>query len=438
MRTIHEKIDDIRGNLVTVSGSHAGLGELARIEIADGRVAYASVLRIDGDKTTLQVFQNTRGISTGDRVIFLRRQIQATFSNDLLGRRLNGSGEPIDNGAGVLGEAIDIGGPSFNPVRRIIPTEMVRTNIPMIDVFNCLVKSQKIPIFSVAGEPYNKLLMRIANQAAADVVIIGGMGLTFSEYQGFVENAESSGSQNKTVMFIHKATDPTVECVLVPDMALACAEHFALDHKNVVVLLTDMTAFADALREISITMDQIPSNRGYPGSLYSDLASRYEKAVAIEGSGSITIVAVTTMPGDDITHPIPDNTGYITEGQFYLHGGKIDPFGSLSRLKQLVIGKVTREDHGELANAMIRLYAESKKARERHAMGFRLSRWDEKLIHFASLFEKHLMDLNVNCSLEQALDIGWKILATCFAKEEVGIKESILEKFWDRTASKEQ
>lgn len=431
MRTIHEKIDDIRGNLVTVSGSRAGLGELARIEMADGRKAFASVLRIDGEKTTLQVFQNTRGISTGDHVIFLRRQVQATFSQNLLGRRLNGSGDAIDGGAEVLGTAIDIGGPSFNPVRRIIPTEMVRTNIPMIDVFNCLVKSQKIPIFSVAGEPYNKLLMRIANQAAADVVVIGGMGLTFSEYQAFVDNAETSGSQNKTVMFVHKATDPTVECVLVPDMALACAERFALDHKNVIVLLTDMTAFADALREISITMDQVPSNRGYPGSLYSDLAARYEKAVAIEGSGSITVVAVTTMPGDDVTHPIPDNTGYITEGQFYLHGGRIDPFGSLSRLKQLVIGKVTREDHGDLANAMIRLYAESKKARERHAMGFRLSRWDEKLIHFAKLFEKELMDLNVNCSLEQALDIGWKILGICFTKEEVGIKQAILEKFWE-------
>ncbi len=436
MRTIHEKIDEIRGNLVTVSDSKAGLGELARIEMADGRKAYASVIRLDDRKTTLQVFTNPRGISTGDRVIFLRRQMQVTYSKNLLGRRLNGSGEPIDGGAEIIGTSIEIGGPSFNPVRRTSPTEMVRTNIPMIDVFNCLVKSQKIPIFSVAGEPYNKLLMRIANQAAADVIIIGGMGLTFSEYQAFVENAESSGSQNKTVMFVHMATDPTVECVLVPDMALAAAEQFALEHKNVVVLLTDMTAFADSLREISITMDQVPSNRGYPGSLYSDLASRYEKAVSIEGSGSITIVAVTTMPGDDITHPIPDNTGYITEGQFYLHGGKIDPFGSLSRLKQLVIGKVTREDHGELANAMIRLYAESKKARERHAMGFRLSRWDEKLLHFAKLFEKELMDLNVNCSLEQALDIGWKILGTCFAKEEVGIKQAILEKFWDTPASR--
>jgi V/A-type H+-transporting ATPase subunit B len=430
MKTIHEKIDDIRGNLVTVSGSKAGLGELACIEMADGRKAYASVLRIDNDKVTLQVFQNTRGISTSDRVIFLRRQMQATFSNNLLGRRLNGGGEAIDGGAEILGERIEIGGPSFNPVCRIVPTEMVRTNIPMIDVFNCLVKSQKIPVFSVAGEPYNKLLMRIANQAAADVIIIGGMGLTFSDYQNFVENAEMSGSQHKTVMFIHQASDPVVECVLVPDMALACAEKFALDHNNVVVLLTDMTAFSDALREIAITMDQVPSNRGYPGSLYSDLASRYEKAVAIEGSGSITIVSVTTMPGDDVTHPIPDNTGYITEGQFYLHNGRIDPFGSLSRLKQLVIGKVTREDHGELANAMIRLYAESKKAKERHAMGFRLSRWDEKLLHFSKLFEKELMDLNVNCSLEQALDTGWRILATCFSKEEVGIKQVILDKFW--------
>jgi len=430
MRTIHEKIDDIRGNLVTVSNSKAGLGELARIEMADGRKAYASVLRIDGDKTTLQVFQSTRGISTGDRIVFLRRQVQATYGATLLGRRLNGAGDSIDGGADILGDAVEIAGPSFNPVKRVVPTEMVRTNIPMIDLFNCLVKSQKIPIFSVAGEPYNKLLMRIANQAAADVVIIGGMGLTFAEYQAFVDNAESSGSQNKTVMFVHRATDPTVECLLVPDMALACAEKFALEHKNVLVLLTDMTAYADAIREISITMDQVPSNRGYPGSLYSELASRYEKAVDIEGSGSITIVAVTTMPGDDVTHPIPDNTGYITEGQFYLHNGKIDPFGSLSRLKQLVIGKVTREDHGELANAIIRLYAESKKAIERHAMGFKLSKWDEKLLHFTKLFESKLMDLNVNCSLEQALDIGWSILATCFSKEEVGIKQSILDKFW--------
>ena len=309
---------------------------------------------------------------------------------------------------------------------------MVRTNIPMIDVFNCLVKSQKIPIFSVPGEPYNALLMRIANQTDADVVILGGMGLTFKDYQAFIDNAEEAGSMNKTVMFIHRATDPAVECLLVPDMALACAEKFAINNKNVLVLLTDMTAFADAIKEIAITMDQVPSNRGYPGSLYSDLASRYEKAVLIEGSGSITIVAVTTMPGDDVTHPVPDNTGYITEGQFYLHQGRIDPFGSLSRLKQLIIGKVTREDHGDLANGMIRLYAESKKARERQSMGFKLSRWDEQLLHYSILFEDRMMNLQVNCSLEDALDLGWKTLAECFQPDEVGIKEKILEKYWPR------
>ncbi|MGR3952038.1 MAG: V-type ATP synthase subunit B [Chlamydia sp.] len=430
MQTTYEKIDEIRGNLITVSATHVGLGELAKIAMKDGRVAYASVLRIDGTQVTLQVFQNTRGISTGDSVTFLRREMQATYTPKLLGRRLNGSGDPIDNGADIIGDPIQIAGPSFNPVKRVVPSEIVRTNIPMIDVFNCLVKSQKVPIFSIAGEPYNELLMRIANQAEADVIIIGGMGLTFSEYQKFIDNAEQSGSQTKTIMFIHKATDPAVECILVPDMALACAEKFAIAGKDVVVLLTDMTAFADALKEISITMDQVPSNRGYPGSLYSDLALRYEKAVSIEGGGSITLVAVTTMPGDDVTHPIPDNTGYITEGQFYLHGGRIDPFGSLSRLKQLVIGKTTREDHGELANTMIRIYAESKKAKERRSMGFKLSRWDEKILHFSHYFEKELMDLNVNMSLECALDAGWNILKKCFQRDEIGVKQSILDKFW--------
>lgn len=430
MKKIYDRIEEMRGNLITVIAEGASLGELARIDMRDGRFVYASVLRIDGDRITLQVFQSTRGISTGDKVTFLNREMQATFGDSLMGRRLSGAGVPIDGGPEIRGESINIGTPSFNPVRRIIPKELVRTNIPMIDVFNCLVKSQKIPIFSVPGEPYNQLLMRIANQTDADVVIIGGMGLTFKDYQAFIDNAEASGSLNKTVMFIHRATDPAVECLLVPDMALACAEKFAMNNKNVLVLLTDMTAFADAIKEIAITMDQVPSNRGYPGSLYSDLASRYEKAVLIDGSGSITIIGVTTMPGNDVTHPVPDNTGYITEGQFYLHDGRIDPFGSLSRLKQNVIGKVTRDDHGDLANAMIRLYAESKKARERQSMGFKLSRWDEQLLHYSKLFEDQMMSLDVNISLEKALDSGWEILAESFQPNQVGIKESIVKKYW--------
>jgi V/A-type H+-transporting ATPase subunit B len=430
MRIIYDRINSMRGNLITVTAEGVGLGELARVDLKDGRAVYASVLRIEGNQVTLQVFQNTRGISTGDKVTFLNRQMEVVFGEALFGRRLSGAGKPIDGGPEIIGESIPIGSTSFNPVKRVIPRDLVRTNIPMIDVFNCLVKSQKIPIFSVAGEPYNALLMRIANQTDADVVVIGGMGLTFKEYQAFIDNAEAAGTMNKTVMFIHRATDPAVECLLVPDMVLACAERFATEGKNVLVLLTDMTAFADAIKEISITMDQIPSNRGYPGSLYSDLALRYEKAVLIEGSGSITIIGVTTMPGNDVTHPVPDNTGYITEGQFYLHEGRIDPFGSLSRLKQLVIGKMTREDHGDLANAMIRLYAESKKARERQAMGFKLSHWDEKLLAYSYLFEDRMMNLEVNYTLEEALDLGWKTLSECFQPSEVGIKQAIITKYW--------
>ena len=433
MKRTYDRIKDIRGSLITVDAADVELGELARIDKRDGTHTFGSAIRIVGGEVTLQVFSATRGIATGDKITFLKRQMQATYGDSLLGRRLSGSGKPVDNGPEMRGEEIDIGTPSFNPVRRIIPRDMVRTNIPMIDMFNCLVKSQKIPIFSIAGEPYNQLLMRIANQTDADIVVIGGMGLTFDAYQAFIDNAEEAGSMDKTVMFVHRATDPAVECILVPDMALACAERFAMEGKNVLALLTDMTAFADANKEIAITMDQVPSNRGYPGSLYSDLASRYEKAVDIEGSGSVTIIGVTTMPGGDVTHPIPDNTGYITEGQFYLHDGMIDPFGSLSRLKQLVIGKVTREDHGDLANAMIRLFAESKKAKERQSMGFRLSTWDQKLIRFAELFVSKMMKLEVNLPIEEALNLGWEILATCFSPQEVGIKQALIKAYWPKS-----
>jgi V/A-type H+-transporting ATPase subunit B len=433
MRKIYDRIIDMRGNLLTVYAKEVSLGELAVIYKQGSRSTYGSVLRIEGEKITLQCFEETRGIATNDRVRFLGRPMYLTFGNALLGRRLNGAGEAIDGGPEIVGEEVAINSPSFNPVRRVVPHELVRTNIPMIDLFNSLVRSQKIPIFSSPGEPYNALLMRIANQTNADVVVIGGMGLRFDDYQAFIENAEESGSIEKTVMFIHQVTDPAVECLLVPDMALACAEQFAIQGKNVLVLLTDMSAFADTLKEIAITLEQIPSNRGYPGSLYSDLAARYERAVDIDGSGSITLIAAVTM--DDVTHPVPDNTGYITEGQWYLRDGMIDPFGSLSRLKQQVIGKVTREDHGDLANGLIRLYADGKKARERQSMGFRLSKWDEKLLIFANFFEARMMNLGVNCPLEDALDLGWRTLAECFSPNEVGIKRVLLEKYWPQLES---
>lgn len=326
---------------------------------------------------------------------------------------------------------IEIGGPSVNPAKRIIPKNMIRTGIPMIDVFNTLVESQKLPIFSISGEPYNQLLARIAMQAEVDLIVLGGMGLKYDDYLFFRETLEKSGAMSRTIMFVHTASDPTVECTLVPDMALAVAEQFALKGKKVLVLLTDMTNYCDSLKEMAITMDQVPSNRGYPGDLYSNLAARYEKAVDFDDAGSVTILAVTTMPGDDVTHPVPDNTGYITEGQFYLRNGHIEPFGSLSRLKQQV-NKDTRDDHRSLMDAMIKLYAAYKESVEKKAMGFQMSEWDDKLLRYGSLFESKLMDLSVNIPLEKALDLGWEILAECFEKNETGLKSDLISKYWPK------
>ncbi|HPM42934.1 MAG TPA: V-type ATP synthase subunit B, partial [Candidatus Omnitrophota bacterium] len=285
------------------------------------------------------------------------------------------------------------------------------------------------PIFSIAGEPYNDLLARIAIQAEVDIIILGGMGLKHDDYLFYRNTLDKHGALSRSIFFIHTAADPTVECLLVPDISLAVAEQFALDHKRVLVLLTDMTNFCDALKEISITMEQVPSNRGYPGDLYSQLATRYEKAVDFDTAGSITILAVTTMPGDDVTHPVPDNTGYITEGQFYLKNGVIEPFGSLSRLKQQVNGK-TREDHRTIMDTMIQLFANYRETLEKQSMGFQMSAWDNKLLQYGRLFEKHMMSLETNIPLEKALDLGWSIMADCFTSEEIAVKRSLIERFW--------
>lgn len=428
MRKVYHKIIQISGNVITVEADGVAYNELAEVTSSRG-VSLAQVIRLNGSKVSLQVFAGSRGVGTGDQVRFLGRQMQVSGSDDLLGRVFNGRGAPRDNRPALETEMIEIGAPSVNPAKRIVPRNMIRTNIPMIDVFNTLVESQKLPIFSVAGEPYNELLARIALQAEVDVIILGGMGIKYDDYLIFKRTLDEQGALSRTVMFIHTAADPTVECLMVPDMALAAAEAFALRGKRVLCLLTDMTNFADALKEISITMEQIPATRGYPGDLYSQLASRYEKAVDFDSAGSITILAVTTMPGDDVTHPVPDNTGYITEGQFYLRNGRIEPFGSLSRLKQQVNGR-TRPDHRAIMDAMIRLYADYKSTLEKQSMGFRMSAWDNKLLKYGKRFEQEMMDLSVNIPLEAALDLGWKILADCFDKTEVGIKTELLEKFW--------
>ena len=462
---VYHRIDALSGSIATLRAEGVKYNEIAEVQSRAG-TSLAQVIKLDGPNVTIQIFAGARGVDTDASVRFLGETMKVPFSDDLLARAFTGAGVPRDGGPAITDNPSPIGQPSVNPARRIMPNRMVRTNIPMIDLFNTLVVSQKLPIFARAGEPYNDLLARIALQAHSDVIIIGGMGLKYDEYLKFRSTLDENGALAKTVMFMHTAADPTVECMLVPDVSLAVAEKFALQGKDVLVLLTDMTSFADAMKEIAITMEQIPSNRGYPGDLYSQLASRYEKAVDFDGAGSITILAVTTMPGDDVTHPVPDNTGYITEGQFYLRNGRIEPFGSLSRLKQQVnkgvdpanpnqrsylMDKVldkadaqitdkellrksntTRYDHRTIMDAMIKLYASYKETVEKQSMGFKMSEWDQKLLKYGAMFEAKMMDLSVNIELIDALDLGWQILADCFNKDEVGIPSKYTDVFWPK------
>jgi V/A-type H+/Na+-transporting ATPase subunit B len=428
MRKYYDEITRIAGNVVTVTATGVGYDELAIITTGRGD-SLAQVIHLEGDQVSLQIFAGTQGVSTGDRIRFLNRPMQVPFGEELLGRIFDGSGNPRDDRPAVEAKQVDIGSPAVNPVKRRMPDQMVHTGIPMIDIFNSLVESQKLPIFSVAGEPYNELLARVGLQTDADVIILGGMGLRHDDYLKFRSTFEEGGVLGRTIMFINTAADPVVECLLVPDLCLAVGEQFALQNKRVLVLLTDMTAFSDALKEIAIVMEQIPSNRGYPGDLYTQLARRYEKAVDFDGAGSMTLLACVTMPGDDVTHPVPDNTGYITEGQFYLRNGRIEPFGSLSRLKQQVNGK-SRDDHRAIMDGCIQLYALCRESREKRDMGFEMSAWDKKLLKYGDVFESSIMDLSVNIPLFDALDRCWKILADCFEPAETGIRRSIIEEHW--------
>ena len=436
MRQYYDRITKIAGNVVTVTASGVGYDELAVVS-KENTSSLAQVIHLSDDQVSLQVFSGTQGLSTGDKIRFLGHPMQVPFSEDLLGRIFDGSGRPRDGRPEVQADAVPIGSPPVNPVMRRMPDQMIHTGIPMIDIFNSLVESQKLPIFSVPGEPYNELLARVGLQTNADIIILGGMGLRHDDYLKFRQTFETGGVLGRTIMFIHTAADPVVECLLVPDLCMAVGEQFALQGKRVLTLLTDMTAFSDALKEIAIVMEQIPSNRGYPGDLYTQLARRYEKAVDFDGAGSMTVLACVTMPGDDVTHPVPDNTGYITEGQFYLRNGCIEPFGSLSRLKQRVNGK-TRDDHRAIMDGCIQLYALCRQSREKRDMGFEMSHWDEKLLKYGVEFEDRIMDLGVNIPLFEALDICWEILADCFEPGETGIRRSILEAHWPRDRAEKE
>ncbi len=445
---VYPKVLEIVGDILKVSvpetshgsGNPVRLSDLAVVEKTNGESSLAKVVHIDRSDVALQVFSGTKGLSTGAATRFLGHPMQVAYSPNILGRVFGGSGKTIDGGPDLSGEPkVPVAGPTVNPMRRVLASKMIRTDVPMIDVFNCLVESQKIPIFSVSGESFNPFLARIGIQADADIVVFGGLGLIFDDYYVFRKTFEDAGVFGRTVMFTNLASDPIVERLMVPDMALAVAERFAVEEgKRVLVLLTDMTAYADALKEVGIAMERVPSNRGYMGDLYSQLARRYEKACDFKGAGSVTLLTVTTMPGNDITHPVPDNTGYITEGQFYLHDGMIDPFGSLSRLKQHVIGSVTREDHSQIMNTMIRFYSGARDAEQKQAMAFDLSPFDEKLVKFGHLFRERFMKIEVSMSLEEALDLCWETLAECFEPHELLMKQELVDKYFPAQSVSEE
>ena len=431
---IYTKIENITKATCMLRATGVGNEELATI---NGRLA--QVVRIMDQEVTLQVFGGTEGIPTDAEVIFLGNAPSLQVGDQLVGRFFNAYGEPIDGGPAVSGKEVEIGGPSVNPVRREQPSELIATGIAGIDLNNTLVTGQKIPFFADPDQPFNEVMAMVALRAKSDKIILGGMGMTNDDYLFFKNTFSNAGALDRIVSFINTTEDPSVERLLIPDMALAAAEYFSVEKKEkVLVLLTDMTNYADALAIVSNRMDQIPSKDSMPGSLYSDLAKIYEKAVQFPDGGSITIIAVTTLSGGDITHAVPDNTGYITEGQLYLRRdssvGKviIDPFRSLSRLKQLVIGKKTREDHPQVMNAAVRLFSDAAGAQTKMENGFDLTDYDERTLRFAADYSRELLAIDVNIDTEQMLDTAWHLFGRYFRPAEVNIKQSLVDKYWPK------
>jgi len=433
-KKIYTQLQAITKATVSLNAAGVSNDELATVH---GRLA--QVVKTKGDLVTLQVFAGTEGIPTNAEVSFFGAPPTLKVSEQLSGRFFNAYGTPIDGGPEVEGEEREVGGPSVNPYKRRQPSELIPTGIAGIDLNNTLVSGQKIPFFADPDQPYNQVMADVALRADVDKIILGGMGLSNDDYLFFRHAFEDAGALNKIVSFVNTTEEPPVERLLIPDMALAAAEYFAVDkNEKVLVLLTDMTLYADALSIVSNRMDQIPSKDSMPGSLYSDLAKIYEKAVQLPTGGSITIIAVTTLNDGDITHAIPDNTGYITEGQLFLRAdtdtGKVivDPFRSLSRLKQLVQGKKTREDHSQVMNAGVRLYADAQNAKTKLENGFDLSDYDLRCLDYAKDYAVELLSIDVNIKIDQMLDTAWKLFAKHFKPEETGIKQALVDKYWPK------
>ena len=429
---VYTQLTAITKATVSLNAKGVSNDELA---VVNGKLA--QVVKTKGDTVTLQVFSGTEGIPTNAEVAFLGAPPTLKVGEQLSGRFFNAYGQPIDGGPDIEGEERQVGGPSVNPYKRRQPSQLIPTGIAGIDLNNTLVSGQKIPFFADPDQPYNQVMADVALRADVDMIILGGMGLSNDDYLFFRHEFESAGVLDKIVSFVNTTEDPPVERLLIPDMALCAAEYFAVDkHEKVLVLLTDMTLYADALSIVSNRMDQIPSKDSMPGSLYSDLAKIYEKAVQLPDDGSITIIAVTTLNDGDITHAIPDNTGYITEGQLFLRAdpdsGKviIDPFRSLSRLKQLVQGKKTRADHSQIMNAGVRLYADAQNAKTKLENGFDLSDYDHRCLDYAKEYATKLLSIDVNITIDEMLDTAWKLYAKYFTKAETGIKQAFIDKYW--------
>jgi V/A-type H+-transporting ATPase subunit B len=432
VRKYYSRIKNITKATCTLEASGVGNEELALI---GDRLA--QVVKIIGDEVTLQVFGGTEGIFTDTPTTFLGEFPSLRVGEDLAGRFFNAYGKPIDGGPELTGREVEIGGPAVNPVRREQPHELIATGIAGIDLNNTLVAGQKIPFFADADQPYNEVMAMVALRARTDKIILGGMGLTNDDYLYFKHLFEGEGVMDKIICFINTTSDAPVERLLIPDMALTAAEYFAVEKgETVLVLLSDMTLYADALSIVSNRMDQIPSKDSMPGSLYSDLARIYEKAVQFPDGGSITIIAVTTLSEGDITHAIPDNTGYITEGQLFLRKdsdvGKVivDPFRSLSRLKQLVIGKQTREDHPQVMNTAVRLFADAANARTKLDNGFDLSDYDERTLAFARGYSEYILSVDVNLDTVAMLDKTWELFSRHFRREELGMRARFMDEHY--------
>jgi len=452
MQKAYENIQSIAGPILVVDGVEgAKFEELVEVKLSDGSVKMGKVLEINRSRAMVQMFESTQGLGTqGLKAKFLGKVATLGVSEDMLGRVFNGAGKPLDKGAEILAEKhVDISGTPINPYSREFPADFIQTGISTIDVMNTLVRGQKLPVFSGSGLPHAELATQIARQAKVNdgsefSVVFGAMGVTFEEAMFFQQEFERTGAIENSALFINTAADPVVERIAVPRMALSFAEYLAFEKgRHVLVILTDMTNYAEALREVSAARKEVPGRRGYPGYLYTDLATIYERAGKIKGKeGSLTQMPILSMPEDDITHPIPDLTGYITEGQFVLDRGlhqkqvapPVDVLKSLSRLAGAGMGEgKTREDHSKLKDQLFACYARGKDVRELAIVlgESSLSDIDKLYLAFAERFEKEFVgqSFQTNRDIIESLDLGWELLRPFPISELKRINQKTIDKF---------